>query len=125
MDTIIYDSLELEYTEFVRSRAKNPVIIDESLTPNKVNLIHMQMGISGEAGEITDCIKKHTMYNQPLDLDNLIEELGDLEFYLEGLRQELKIDRDTIIQKNIKKLSSRYPQGYSDKDAQERKDKVV
>lgn len=89
------------------------------------DVIHMLMGIQGEVGELTDCIKKSLIYGQDLDYDNLIEELGDIEFYLQGLRAAFNLSRETILRKNIEKLSKRYSSGsYSDKEAKERNDKV-
>lgn len=91
----------------------------------KDNLMHPAIGIAGEAGELLDAIKKHWAYNKPLDIENVIEELGDLEFYIEALRQEIGIDRDEILTANIRKLSARYHKGtYSDEQAQARADKT-
>ena len=113
------------YKEFVKSKMKSGEAILETLTPEKANIIHMGMGVVGEAGELIDAIKKYTMYNKPIDLVNVIEELGDIEFYLEGLRQVLNLNREEIIAHNIAKLDIRYANGYSDKAAQERADKQV
>lgn len=113
------------YKEFVKSKMKSGEDILETLTPEKANIIHMGMGVVGEAGELIDAIKKYTMYNKPIDLVNVIEELGDIEFYLEGLRQVLNLNREEIIAHNIAKLDIRYANGYSDKAAQERADKQV
>lgn len=88
------------------------------------NLAHAAMGIAGEAGELLDAIKKHWAYGKKLDVENVIEELGDLEFYMQALRNEIGVSRDTIIQRNIEKLSKRYASGsYSDAQAQARADK--
>jgi NTP pyrophosphatase (non-canonical NTP hydrolase) len=85
----------------------------------------MIMGVSGESGELLDAIKKAVIYNKPLDIENVIEELGDIEFYLEGLRQGLGIDRGETLDANVKKLSVRYEAGsYSDTAAQTRADKA-
>ena len=95
-----------------------------TITPQNCDLIHMAMGISGEAGELLDAIKKRVIYNKPLDKENVIEELGDLEFYMEGLRSALKITREETLKANIKKLSKRYKNfRYTDKQAINRKDK--
>ena len=83
----------------------------------------MALGISGEAGELLDAIKKSVIYLRPLDIPNIIEELGDLEFYMEGLRERLNITREQVLQNNINKLTIRYGKMYSDKSANERKDK--
>lgn len=84
-----------------------------------------QWGISGEAGETLDLIKKHIAYNKPLDYAHIVEELGDIEYYLEGLRQGLNLDRTMILEENVKKLSKRYPGlNYSDSAAVARADKA-
>lgn len=88
------------------------------------NLEHMVIGICGEAGEIADGIKKSSIYGKPLDRANIIEELGDLEFYMAGLRQMLGISRYETLAGNVSKLSARYKNGYSDAAAIERADKV-
>lgn len=113
-----------KHGEMVSALVKPGQDIIDTLTPEKANLLHMAVGISGEAGELLDAIKKHVMYNKELDIDNVIEELGDLEFYMEGMRQQLYLLRDLIIQRNIAKLSVRYSAGsYTDKQAQDRQDK--
>lgn len=116
---------QLEHSEMVRTLVKDPVEILVSLKAESVNLIHAILGISGEAGELLDIIKKHVIHNKPLDLEHVKEELGDLEFYLEQLRQALSLSRTDTLQHNIKKLPKRYPVGYTDSHAQERLDKVV
>ena len=115
--------MSVQHSELVRNLKKNPEHIVADLTPNKADLIHMVMGIVGEAGELLDAVKKHTIYNKPLDVENIIEELGDLDFYAEGMRQILDLRREDILAYNIKKLTKRYQDGYSDKAAQERADK--
>lgn len=95
-----------------------------SLTPDQADLIHMAMGVSSEAGELLDAVKKHAIYQKTLDRENVIEELGDLEFFLEGIRQRIKVSRDETLAANLKKLNVRYEKGtYSDQQAQARKDK--
>lgn len=113
-----------EYSEMVRSLAKSGFAIKKDLTGQNAHLLHMAVGIAGEAGELLDAIKKASIYNKPIDIENVIEELGDLEFYMQGLRDSLEISRDQTIQANMKKLCQRYPSGsYSNQQAQERKDK--
>jgi NTP pyrophosphatase (non-canonical NTP hydrolase) len=85
--------------------------------------IHASVGISGEAGEIADCLKKHWIYGEELDLDNLREELGDLLFYLVALADLYSIPLTEVMQCNIDKLSIRYPDGYTDHAAIARVDK--
>lgn len=114
----------MDHTSLVKNLAKPGDEILKSMNGHQAHLVHMSMGIAGEAGELIDAIKKSWAYGKPLDIDNVIEELGDLEFYMEGMRQALHLTREEIIQANIKKLEKRYESGkYSDAQAQLRKDK--
>jgi len=104
--------------------AKKGDAIIQGLTPDSAHNIHMAIGIAGEAGELLDAVKKQAIYCKAIDLQNVIEELGDLEFYMEGLRQKLGITRQQTLAANIKKLGQRYKNfQYSDKQAHDRADK--
>ena len=116
--------IEVAHTQMVSELAKPGDQILETLTPGKTHLLHMAAGAAGEAGELLGAIKGHTIYNKPLDRENVIEELGDLEFYMQGLRQALGISRQETLVHNIAKLGVRYPDGYSDQAAQTRADKA-
>lgn len=84
-----------------------------------------------EGGELFDAVKKWCVYNDArgLDINNIIEELGDIEFYLEGIRQSLNITREATLHANVDKLRERYEKKYgvlkySDDQAAERADKI-
>jgi len=96
-----------------------------TLTSAKCHLWHMGSCVPGEAGELFDAVKRHVIYNKEIDRANVIEELGDLEFYMEGLRQGLGITREETLLANIAKLGKRY-EGltYTDAAAQARADKA-
>ena len=111
------------FEEMVAALAKPGEQILASLTPEDCHTLHMAVGIVGEAGELIDAIKKAVIYRKPLDRVNVVEELGDLEFYMEGLRKKLNITREETLIGNIDKLGKRYADGYSDKAAQARADK--
>ena len=114
----------IKHNEMVTALAKPGNDIVATLSPESAHLLHMAVGVSGESGELLDAIKKAAIYNKPLGRENVIEELGDLEFYMEGLRQGLGITREETIEANIAKLGVRYSSGsYSDKQAQDRADK--
>ncbi len=115
----------LTHSELVRRLVKPGAVIARELSPQDAHLLHMAVGVAGEAGELLDAMKKATIYRQPLDLENIIEELGDLEFYMEGIRQSLQITRERTLLANMGKLSVRYANGYSDGAAQARADKGV
>lgn len=116
--------IDQDYAEFVLSRVKPGEDICKEFTPEKTDMLHAAIGISGEAGELLDAVKKHVIYNKPLDRENVIEELGDLEFYMEQMRQRICVTSEECIQANMDKLSKRYSNGkYTDKQASERADK--
>jgi NTP pyrophosphatase (non-canonical NTP hydrolase) len=107
----------------VSALAKPGEDILKALTPLDCHLWHMSSALCGEAGELFDAIKKRVIYRKNLDFQNVIEELGDVEFYLEGIRQALSITREEVLAANVLKLTKRYKDRYSDDAAQKRADK--
>jgi NTP pyrophosphatase (non-canonical NTP hydrolase) len=86
--------------------------------------MHMALGICGEAGELADAIKRQYVYNKAVDHNNIIEELGDLRFYIQAVMNHYGISEQEVLQLNAAKLSLRYKSlTYSDSAAQERADK--
>lgn len=117
--------IESKYDEMTAALSKSGSSIIQDLNPTKADLLHMAVGVSGEAGELLDAVKKATIYNKPLDHQNMIEELGDLEFYMSRIRQLLGVSRDDVLEANYAKLSKRYNSGsYSNEQAQQRADKA-
>ena len=112
-----------EHKKLVFELAKPGQDIVDELTPMQAFALHMAIGVSGEAGELLDTIKKFAIYQKPLDLENVVEELGDIEFYLQGIRQAFCIDREYVLQQNIEKLRKRYGKTYTNEAAQRRADK--
>ena len=88
------------------------------------NLLHAALGLAGEAGEFVDAVKKHYIYNKPLDRENLIEEVGDILWFCALAAKELGHPLGTIAEENIDKLRKRYPSTYSDEHAHARMDKA-
>lgn len=105
-----------QYSEFVGQLAKDMGSMEN-------DLMHMAVGIAGEAGELLDAIKKHWAYGKPIDLENVMEELGDLEFYMAGMRLLLNFTRSDCLLANREKLARRYGDSYSDEAAIARADK--
>lgn len=117
--------MNIKHEELVARLAKSGADIIAQLTPEAAHHLHMAVGVSGEAGELLDAVKKSAIYCKPIDMENVIEELGDIEFYMEGLRASLGITREQTLQANIEKLSKRYSSlSYSNEAAQERADKA-
>lgn len=106
----------LSYSEFVASLAK-------PMGTQTLDALHGAVGLSGEAGEMLDAIKKVWVYNKEPDLTNIIEELGDLRFYWQMLLNTFNLTEQQILDANVLKLQKRYKGGYSDAAAQARADK--
>lgn len=70
------------------------------------------LGLCGEAGEVSDIVKKYLYQGHPLDGVALIEELGDVCWYLAEVCQALHVSLDYVMEANIEKLRKRYPDGF-------------
>jgi NTP pyrophosphatase (non-canonical NTP hydrolase) len=46
------------------------------------NMLHMDLGVLTEIGEILDIFKKNLAYNKPLDIVNMGEEIADVSWYI-------------------------------------------
>lgn len=75
-------------------------------------LYEVGLGITGEAGEVADIIKKHLRQGHSLDKEHLAKELGDVAWYIALGCQVLNIPMEDVLQANIDKLSARYPNGF-------------
>lgn len=65
--------------------------------PPEIMNLTWALGLVGETGEVVDLIKKHIGHSHPLDRAKLVKELGDVEWYMEAIRQACKIDRQSNI----------------------------
>lgn len=93
-------------------------LVDNEAKP--MRLLHSALGMCTEAGEFTDVIKKHIYYGKGLDRVNLIEELGDLMWYIAVAADTLDITLEEVMLRNNKKLAARYKHGFSKNDAENR-----
>ena len=120
------EDLLTDFNKMTLALAKDGADIKRELTPEQASLLHMGCGVSTEANELLDAIKKHTIYQKPLDVENVKEELGDLLFYMSNLMQSVGLSFEEVLQHNIDKLSVRYASGsYSNSQAQQRADKIL
>lgn len=118
------NAMQIEYRNFVRALCKPGADIKNELTPEDCHRLHMAVGISGEAGELLDAVKKATIYRKPLDIENIKEECGDLLFYIVGILDSINCDMETAMIENMEKLSLRYQaKSYSNAAAVARMDK--
>lgn len=88
-------------------RTLNPEIDKKEL------ILNASMGLCGESGEVIDLVKKHLFQGHDLDDEKLIKELGDVAWYLAEAATALNVDLSEILEKNIKKLENRFPDGFN------------
>jgi len=80
-------------------------------------LITAAFGLSAEAGEFTEVVKKIILQGKPYTEDNVFHmkrELGDICWYLSQAFMALDTNFEEILQMNYEKLSARYPEGSFD-----------
>lgn len=115
MDSMTYikDAIKTESRDF---DSMNDRLNDEGLK----RLLHSGIGLSTEAGEFLDALKKHIFYGKELDRVNLAEEIGDMFWYLAIACDELNINFESVMDRNIKKLKARYGDKFSETKAEAR-----
>ncbi|ATH07678.1 hypothetical protein BIY24_06880 [Halobacteriovorax marinus] len=115
MNTQEYVKLAIK-TESTDFESMNTRLQDDGLK----RLLHAGIGLSTEAGEFLDALKKHIFYGKELDRVNLAEEMGDLFWYLAIVADELGVNMDDVMERNIEKLKARYGEKFSEEKAENR-----
>lgn len=90
-------NITAQHRQMVTDLAKPGHQIVDSLEHADAHLLHMAVGIAGEAGELIEALLLYRPRGIPFDLANAVEELGDSEFYIEGLRQGIGVTRPGIL----------------------------
>lgn len=88
---------------------------------NGLNITNGALGLTGEAGEVADMIKKSLYQGHVLDIDHLALELGDVAWYIAIMAESIGMDLETVLQMNVDKLKERYPEGFDSDRSQHRK----
>lgn len=81
------------------------------------------MGLSGEAGEVIDYLKKVYGHGHAYEHTKLIDELGDVLWYIADIARKHGIDLETVAKNNILKLVKRYPDGFDKNKSINREEK--
>jgi NTP pyrophosphatase (non-canonical NTP hydrolase) len=116
-----------KYKEFV-SKVTSPASSDREAFVSRIQelensgveihrLLTGAVGISAEAGEFMEIVKKIIFQGKPANEDNLEHlkiELGDILWYVAQACLALDISLEELTDMNIKKLSKRYPEGTFD-----------
>lgn len=87
---------------------------------NRVNpgeLINGALGLTGEAGEVSDIIKKYIFHRHDLEIEEIVKELGDVCWYVALLSYAIGVPLEEILETNIEKLKKRYPEGFSEENS--------
>lgn len=81
------------------------------------------LGLTGEAGEVADLIKKKVHHGHDfINEDDFKKELGDVLHYLAGIATLMNISFGDVAIANIQKLKERYPDGFNTADSIKRAD---
>ena len=86
-------------------------------TPTLLNGV---LGLTGEAGEVSDLVKKGIFHEKGIDETHLKKELGDVMWYIAMICHACGFDLDEILQMNVDKLKARYPEGFDTERANNR-----
>ncbi len=85
----------------------NRYMRDSLQTADRSNMDRLKLecalGLCGEAGEVAEQVKKHFFHGHELDKRHMIEELGDVAWYLAVLCDAIGSDLDTVMEENLKK----------------------
>jgi NTP pyrophosphatase (non-canonical NTP hydrolase) len=80
-------------------------------------LLTAAFGVSAEAGELVEIVKKMFLQGKPYTEDNIIhmkKEAGDILWYMSQLCIALDTTFEELMEINYQKLSARYPEGTFD-----------
>jgi NTP pyrophosphatase (non-canonical NTP hydrolase) len=93
--------------EYQRQRAE-----DNGDVPFEEARVLYSLGIAGEAGEVADYMKKVIGHGKEFDRTKLVDELGDVLWYVSQLAHIHDIPLEEIMTMNTAKLRMRYPHGF-------------
>ena len=116
------------YVDFVREVTSNESVHYAALLTRMNNLeleddcnipplITAAFGLTAEAGEFTEVVKKIILQGKPYNEENIFHmkrELGDICWYLAQACMALDTSFDEIMEMNVDKLKARYPGGEYD-----------
>jgi NTP pyrophosphatase (non-canonical NTP hydrolase) len=115
-----------KYVDFVRQVTSKPSLDSETLierleeldeNANVPQLLTAALGLTAEAGEFTEIVKKMILQGKPYNEDNVRHlkiELGDTLWYIAQACMALDTSFDELMEMNFQKLSKRYPTGTFD-----------
>lgn len=103
---------KLTANDYQRAAMRTASGMDRESYNGRGLLLNAVMGLNGEAGEVIDHVKKVCFQGHELDREHLIEELGDVAWYLAVCCEAIDTTLEEVLQNNIDKLRKRYPDGF-------------
>lgn len=85
-------------------------------------LLNGVLGLTGEAGEVSDLVKKGIFHEKGIDREHLEKELGDVMWYIALICHTCGYNLGEVMEKNIEKLKARYPEDFDAYLANHRKE---
>ena len=89
--------------------------LSTAIYPRESGIVYPVLGLTGEAGEVADKVKKTIRDHEGVFSDetrrDIAREAGDVLWYLAALANELGISLDDIAKENIAKIKSRQSRG--------------
>lgn len=106
----------IEYAALAAKTAQNDIegVVARVRDPKGFEILHGAIGAATESGELLEQVKKHIIYGKDLDFTNLIEEVGDVIWYLQRICEGGDFTIEQAMEANIAKLAKRYPSGFFD-----------
>ena len=117
----------LKYAQFVNAVTSSESKSGDAFTERIADLHYQDfptermltaaLGLSAEAGEFTEVIKKIMFQGKPVNDENMFHlkrELGDIMWYFMQACMALDVSPEEIIEMNVDKLKARYPGGEFD-----------
>ena len=86
---------------------------NRTLYGNEQVLTNCALGLAGESGQLIDLIQDYTFKGKDLDKEKMIDELGDVLWYLSQIAQWADVDFEDVAKANIENLNKRYPNGFT------------
>lgn len=98
--------------------------LETAIYPKEQKIIYPTLGLTGEAGEVSDKVKKVLRDNNGTFSDNrkleIAKELGDVAWYLAVCANDLGFTLEQICEMNYLKLKSRKERGKINGDGDNR-----
>jgi NTP pyrophosphatase (non-canonical NTP hydrolase) len=84
------------------------------LEVERARILHGAVGMATEAGELLDNVKRSLFYGKEIDKVNVMEECGDALWYIAIALDACGYTMTQAMQMNIAKLSTRYPERFTE-----------